>query len=508
MLPVQALLREVPVRAAARVGARLPPAHDAGPRRAQGSRAPGQGAGHRPGPGPDRRAGPGLGRGGAGWSTGPSARRARWPRQVMEKTVGMAAERLLPPYARQRFTTWFRASATAGNRPPCSAPGGPSEVVGVPDLLRRVHGSRRRPRPSSRSTSTTAWRARCPRAPGAAVPRGCTRATSRSSPRRPGATSPRWPPRCGPGADVIVAQPTCAYVVKRTTRSTPAGPDADLGGRAHLRPGRVPRARGTRREDDPRARHRFPGRDDGRVPDKVTYHVACHLQAQHIGLQEPRPAQAGRGEGHTRAAVLGHRRDLGLPGRELRTGPPGGGTPGPRDQAAGNEVVCGDCHLANGAILQETGRRPVHPMQLMARAYGVDRRRRTVTEPAAAATLGADPGRRARPARLRAGAGRLPGTGHRPQAHRRVALGPIMTLVFENRHRAVPGPGDGPGREDHQRRRRSSPSSTSTTACCRPPASCRPPVHRADLRGVAAQVAAPAGRDRAAGRASSSGLTW
>jgi cytochrome c len=40
-------------------------------------------------------------------------------------------------------------------------------------------------------------------------------------------------------------------------------------------------------------------------------------------------------------------------------------------EAAGNEVVCGDCHLANGAIEQETGSRPVHPIQLLARAYGI-----------------------------------------------------------------------------------------------------------------------------------------
>jgi len=40
-------------------------------------------------------------------------------------------------------------------------------------------------------------------------------------------------------------------------------------------------------------------------------------------------------------------------------------------KAAGNEVVCGDCHLANGAVEQETGTRPVHPIQLMARAYGI-----------------------------------------------------------------------------------------------------------------------------------------
>jgi glycerol-3-phosphate dehydrogenase subunit C len=35
------------------------------------------------------------------------------------------------------------------------------------------------------------------------------------------------------------------------------------------------------------------------------------------------------------------------------------------------EVVAGDCHLANGAILQETGRLALHPLQVLARAYGI-----------------------------------------------------------------------------------------------------------------------------------------
>jgi len=34
-------------------------------------------------------------------------------------------------------------------------------------------------------------------------------------------------------------------------------------------------------------------------------------------------------------------------------------------------VVTGDCHLANGAIIQETGRTPIHPLQFLARAYGL-----------------------------------------------------------------------------------------------------------------------------------------
>ena len=35
------------------------------------------------------------------------------PRKVMEATVGIAAQRLLPPYARQRFSSWFRARSTS-----------------------------------------------------------------------------------------------------------------------------------------------------------------------------------------------------------------------------------------------------------------------------------------------------------------------------------------------------------------------------------------------------------
>jgi glycerol-3-phosphate dehydrogenase subunit C len=38
---------------------------------------------------------------------------------------------------------------------------------------------------------------------------------------------------------------------------------------------------------------------------------------------------------------------------------------------AGGDVVAGDCHLANGVITEQTGRVPVHPMQMVARAYGI-----------------------------------------------------------------------------------------------------------------------------------------
>ena len=33
--------------------------------------------------------------------------------------------------------------------------------------------------------------------------------------------------------------------------------------------------------------------------------------------------------------------------------------------------MAGDCHLANTAITEQTGRMPQHPLQVVARAYGI-----------------------------------------------------------------------------------------------------------------------------------------
>ena len=38
---------------------------------------------------------------------------------------------------------------------------------------------------------------------------------------------------------------------------------------------------------------------------------------------------------------------------------------------ANGDVVVGDCHLANTAITEQTGETPMHPLQLIARAYGI-----------------------------------------------------------------------------------------------------------------------------------------
>ena len=142
VLPVQALLRQLPVHPrAARVGDRLSPADAA--RRRDAPR-------HRPEPAsrePAHRhaswAAPTCSAGvGARWRHRSPTRwsapsQARVVRKAIAGATGVSSVRLLPPYARQRFTTWFKRAPAGSHRP------APRAGHRVPHVPRRVPGSRR-----------------------------------------------------------------------------------------------------------------------------------------------------------------------------------------------------------------------------------------------------------------------------------------------------------------------------------------------------------------------------
>jgi Fe-S oxidoreductase len=297
------------------------------------------------------------------WATGSPG---SWPRRVMEKTVGIASERLLPPYARQRFTTWFKKRT---RRAPIPGGNGKASIFPTcfveymePDVGRAIvevyeHNGVDCSVPPGTKCCGAPW-----------LHSGNVEEFGKAARRNLAALAAE----VRAGRDVIVAQPTCAYVVKRDYPIYAKGPDAQLVAAHTYDPAEYLMKRHRDAEDTFTVRDGFPGRDDGTVPDAVTYHVACHLQAQNAGLRSRdllkvagvRCALVQRCSGID--GTWGYRsenyelaRQVAAPlGREI--------------EAAGNSVVCGDCHLANGSILQETGKRPVHPMQLMARAYGLD----------------------------------------------------------------------------------------------------------------------------------------
>lgn len=297
------------------------------------------------------------------WATGTPG---SWTRRVMEKTVGLASERLLPPYARQRFTTWFARRRRA---PALSQEGGAVSVFPTcfveymdPDVgkdLVRVyeHNGVACTLPDGTTCCGAPW-----------LHSGNVEQFEKAA-RRNVAALVR---EVRAGRDVVVAQPTCAYVVKRDYPLYAAGADAELVAAHTYDPAEYLMKRQRDPEDAFSLRDEFPGRDDGSVPGAVTYHVACHLLAQNAGLKSRdllkvagiRCTLVQRCSGID--GTWGYRAENYALARQVAA---------PMAQeitAAGNDVVCGDCHLANGAITQETGVRPRHPMQVLAQAYGLE----------------------------------------------------------------------------------------------------------------------------------------
>jgi glycerol-3-phosphate dehydrogenase subunit C len=283
-------------------------------------------------------------------------------RKLMEKATGIASERLLPPYARERFTTWFRKR----NAPALEAPRAEVTVFPTcfveymePEIAKDLVAVCERNEIACSLPAGT----RCCGAPW--LHAGDVEHFQDVARRNVAALATD----VRAGKDVIVAQPTCAYVIKQDYKVYAPGPDADLVA-AHTFDAAEYLVNEHRRAEG--------GLDvafEGEVPEQVVYHLACHLRAQNIGYRG-RDLMALTGARVTLVercsgidGTWGYRAEnYGLAKKVAR--------PLVREltqalEANPQSQVCGDCHLANTAILEETGARPLHPVQVLARAYGI-----------------------------------------------------------------------------------------------------------------------------------------
>ncbi|HET7654220.1 MAG TPA: heterodisulfide reductase-related iron-sulfur binding cluster [Acidimicrobiales bacterium] len=277
-------------------------------------------------------------------------------RRVMEKLGGLAAERVLPPYAKQRFSTWWktraeRRAAGANGRvalfPTClveyQSPGIGRDVVKVYE-----HNDISIDVPAGTVCCGMPWLDSGDVEPFLEQGRRNVEVLARA---------------VRAGRDVVVPQPTCGYVLKREYPDYLQSADARLVAE-HTYDAAEYLVDVHRRGGLDTA---FPGK----VPETVTWHAPCHLRAQNIGFRS-RDLMALTGAQVTVVdrcsgidGTWGYRAENYELARRVAQ---------PLKQAiddAGGDVVAGDCHLANGAIFEETGRRPVHPVQVIARAYGI-----------------------------------------------------------------------------------------------------------------------------------------
>ncbi len=283
-------------------------------------------------------------------------------RRAMDRTVGIASERILPPFTRVRFSTWFKRRLASGQhrlgRPEqrraaifstClveyQAPGIGHDLVKVYER--------------NGVACSLAEGTGCCGAP--YLHSGDFDSFGRVAARNVAALADV----VRAGNDIVVPQPTCGYVLKRDYPDYVGTPDAVLVGEhtydASEYLWRLHKGSDTELDTE----------FTGDVPATTTYHVPCHLQAQNIGLRSRDLLKLTGTKVSLANKCSGIDGTWGLRSENYEMARKVAQPLKAAIDKADAEVIAGDCHLANGAINQETGRVVRHPLQQLARAYGI-----------------------------------------------------------------------------------------------------------------------------------------
>ena len=279
-------------------------------------------------------------------------------RKVVAKATGVSSVRLLTPYARQRFTTWFR------KRPKVRITKRQARVAVFPTCLVEYQN------PSIGHDLVKVYERNgieC------SLPDGvrCCGAPSLHSGDIDQFTSVakknvKVLAACvRRGRDIVVPQPTCGYVIKRDYVAYVGGADAELVASSTYDAAeylmKVHKSDGTSLDTD----------FTGDIPHTVTYHTPCHLRAQNIGLKSRDLIKLTGARVTLVQQCSGVGAMWGLRAENDEIALPFAEKLGEEIRRAAGDVVVGDCHQANTAIAEQTGREPLHPLQLVARAYGI-----------------------------------------------------------------------------------------------------------------------------------------
>ena len=170
------------------------------------------------------------------------------------------------------------------------------------------------------------------------------------------------------GAKVVVINPTCSMMMRREYPELLDGEDRDRAAalsEAVMDPSEL---LWSIRDEE-----RFDVDFASTPGDRVAYHAPCHLRAQAIGFRgrdllrkipgvKPRPTMECCGHDGTYAmTVEGYGPSQRIGGKAFEG-----------MQEADAEVWATDCPLAALQFAQHAGKRPMHPMTILARAYRED----------------------------------------------------------------------------------------------------------------------------------------
>jgi len=278
-------------------------------------------------------------------------------RRAIGVATGVSAKRLLPPYAHERFSGWFarrpriklqKKQARVSVMPTCIVEYQATDVGR--DLVKVYERNGVECAASGAGCCGAPWLHAGETARFAKIARKNVKLLA---------------DEVRAGADIVVAQPTCSYVIKHDYRDHVGGADAELVA--------------SRTYDASEYLVTLHQGDDyvldtnfhGQVPSTITYHAPPHLLAQGVGspsrdLLRLTGARVKSVHGASGVeAMWGYRADHESDAMAVAA------ALAERVVQAGGDVVAGDCHLSNTAITEQSGLTVVHPLQVLARAYGI-----------------------------------------------------------------------------------------------------------------------------------------
>ncbi len=278
-------------------------------------------------------------------------------RKAVAAVTGVSAVRLLSPYARQCFSTWFdkRPTISVGRRqgrvtvfPTCFVE---YQETGIGKDLVKVY--------ERNGIECEPTAAGCCGAP--ALHSGDLERFTAIARKNAKALAAE----VRAGTDIVVPQPTCGYVLKKDYPDYVGGPDADLVAANTYDAAEY--LMKLHEADDTVLDTGF----DGQTFGTITYHVPCHLRAQNIGFKSRDLLKLTGARVELVQQCSGVDGMWGLRAENDDISIPMAKRLGELVERAAGDVVAGDCHLANTAIAEQTELVPAHPLQLLARAYGI-----------------------------------------------------------------------------------------------------------------------------------------
>jgi Fe-S oxidoreductase len=278
-------------------------------------------------------------------------------RKAVAAVTGVSPVRLLPPYARQRFSSWFakRPKLRIGKRqgrvtvfPTCLVEYQQPQIGH--DLVKVYERN---------GIECTLSGAGCCGAPW--LHSGDLEAFTKVATKNVSTLAAE----VRKGTEIVVPQPTCGYVLKKDYLDYVGGPDAELVA-AHTYDAaeflmKIHKGESTSLDTE----------FTGDIPETATYHTPCHLRAQNIGFKSRDLMKLTGAKVKLVQQCSGIDGMWGFKAGHEEISLPIAAKLGEEVNKAGGDVVTGDCHLANTAITEQTGRVPLHPLQLIARAYGI-----------------------------------------------------------------------------------------------------------------------------------------